>query len=90
MGKAPLCVADGGGPSVTMVRGLPGCPAVLAGFQDGSVLVSELDEAAEPRALRGATGVEVTAIAVTQSLSHILIGDAKGDVLWARLREKAE
>ena len=86
MGKAPLCVADGAGQSVTMVRGLPGCPAVIAGFQDGSVLVSELEEAAEPRMLRASTGVEVTAIAVTQSLSHILIGDANGTVLWAPLQ----
>ena len=86
MGKPPLCVANSGGQRVTMVRGLPGCPAVLAGFQDGTVLVSELQEAAEPRVLRGTTGVEVTAIAVTQSLSHILIGDANGAVLWAPLR----
>ena len=86
MGKAPLCGADGGGQPVTMVRGLPGCPAVIAGFRNGAVLVSELDEAAEPRVLRGATGVEVTAIAVTESLSHILIGDANGVILWAPLR----
>ena len=57
MGKAPLCVAEGSGQLVTMVRGLPGCPAVLAGFQDGTVLASELEEGAEPRVLRGDHGV---------------------------------
>ena len=90
MGRAPLCVACGGKQLATMVRALPGRPVVLAGFQDGAVLMSELDEAAEARVLRGSTGVEVTAIAVTDSLSHVLIGDANGSVLWAPLRTGGE
>ncbi|MEL6965693.1 MAG: WD40 repeat domain-containing protein, partial [Pseudomonadota bacterium] len=85
MGQGALCVADGGKQLATIVRGLPGQPTVLAGFQDGAVLMSDLDEWAETRVVRGSTGVEVTAIAVTSSLSHILIGDAEGQVLWSKL-----
>ena len=87
MGQKPLCVADGGGQLATTVRALPGQEAVMAGFQDGAVLLSEVKEDAEDFVLRGSTGVEVTAIAVTRSLSHILIGDAGGGVLWAPLRK---
>ncbi len=90
MGQGPICVADGGKQYATMVRGLPGQAAVLAGFQDGAVLMSELDEWAETRVVRGSTGVEVTAIAVTSSLSHILIGDAEGQVLWSKLQTGGE
>lgn len=86
-GQVPLCVADGGKQIATMVRGLPGQDAVLAGFQDGAVLLSELTEDAEDYVLRGSTSVEVTGIAVTPSLSHVLIGDADGTVLWASLRK---
>ena len=87
MGQKPLCVAHGGKQIATMVRGLPGQEAVLAGYQDGAVLMSELDEDAEEFVLRGTTGVEVTALAVTDSLSRILIGDAAGGILWAPLRK---
>jgi WD40 repeat protein len=87
MGQAPLCVAHGGKQLATMVRGLPGQAAVLAGYQDGAVLMSELEEDAEDFVLRGTTGAEVTALSVTESLSHILIGDAAGGVLWAPLRK---
>ena len=85
MGQGALCVADGGKQLATIVRGLPGQSTVLAGFQDGAVLISDLDEWAETRVVRGSTGVEVTAIAVTSSLSRVLIGDAEGHVLWTRL-----
>ena len=85
MGQGALCVADGGKQLATYVRGLPGQPAVLVGFQDGAVLMSELEEWAETRIVRGSTGVDVTAIAVTNSLSYILIGDAEGQVLWSKL-----
>ena len=86
MGRAPLCVAHGGERLATCVQSLSGENAVLAGFQDGAVLLAELDEAKEPIVIRGSTGAEVTAIAATKSLSHVLIGDAKGSVLWATLR----
>ncbi len=90
MGRAPLCVASGGEQLATVVRGLPGEAAVLAGFQDGSVLMSELDDATEAIVLRGATGVEVSAIAVTAAPSHVLIGDVNGSVLWGPLLPEDE
>ncbi len=85
MGRAPLCVAHGGKRLATCVQPLGKENAVLAGFQDGAVLLAELDEAREPTVVRGSTGSEVTAIATAGSLSHVLIGDAKGSVLWAAL-----
>ena len=85
MGQAPLCVAHGGKQLATMVRGLPALPAVLVGFQDGTVLMSELNEAAEASVLRGTTGSEVTAIAVTRSLSHVLVGDPAQHIQQAAL-----
>jgi len=85
-GRAPLSLTYGGKQRTTMVRALPGKPAVLAGFQDGAVLMGELDEDVETTVVRGSTGVEVTAIAITPSLTRILIGDARGTVLWAPLR----
>ena len=85
MGREPLCVAYGGEQLATCVCALPGRPAVMAGFQDGAVLHGDLDEEANSLLIRGSTGVEVTALAVTPSLSRILIGDADGTVLWAPL-----
>jgi WD40 repeat protein len=84
-GRSPLMLTYGGTQRTTMVRALPGQPAVLAGFQDGAVLMGELDENVETTVVRGSTGVEVTGIAVTPSLSRILVGDARGSVLVAPL-----
>lgn len=86
-GRAPLSLTHGGKQRTTMVRGLPGKAAVLAGFQDGAVLMGELDEEVETTVVRGSTGDEVTAIATTPSLSRILIGDTSGTVLWAPLKD---
>lgn len=85
MGRSPVCVAHGGKQIATCVQALPGERAVFAGFRDGAVLLAELDEGKEGIVLRGSTGTEVTAIAVSASRSHILIGDAKGHVLWSTL-----
>lgn len=85
MGRTPLCIAHGGRQLTTSVVALPGRPAVLAGFQDGAVLLSDLDESAKSLLIRGSTGTEVTALAVTPSQARILIGDADGTVLWAPL-----
>lgn len=82
MGREPLCLADGGEQIVTCVRGLPGQDAFLAGFQDGMVLLSQLSTP-ESYVARGATGSEVTAIAVLPDLSGLLIGEESGQVLWA-------
>ena len=86
MGRVPLCVAHGGKRLATCVQSLSEENAVFAGFQDGAVLLAALDEAKESIVVRGSTGAEVTAIAATKSLSHVLIGDANGGVLWAALR----
>ena len=85
MGRKPVCVAYGGKQNVTCVQALSSEQAVFAGFQDGAVLLAELDKNKEPIVIKGSTGAEVTAIAVTDSLSHVLIGDAKGHVLWTTL-----
>ena len=85
MGRNPVCVAHGGKQLATYVQALPGEQAVFAGFRNGAVLLAELDETKNAIVIRGSTGAEVTAIAVSGSLSHILIGDANGHVLWAPL-----
>ena len=86
MGRVPLCVAHHGKRIATCVQSFSEANAVFAGFQDGAVLLAELSEAEESIVIRGSTGAEVTAIGVTKSLSHLLIGDAKGSVLWTTLR----
>ncbi|MEM7059085.1 MAG: WD40 repeat domain-containing protein [Pseudomonadota bacterium] len=85
LGRGPVCVAYGGKQIATVVQAFPGEEAVVAGFQDGTVLLEELDETKEAMVLRVPTGTEVAGIAVAQSRSHILIGDVKGSVLWASL-----
>ena len=84
-GRKPVCVADGGKQYSTYIQSFPGEEAVFAGFLDGTVLLSELNEQKKANIIRHATGSEVSAIAVTSNRSHILIGDAKGNVLWSSL-----
>lgn len=86
MGREPQQAASGGQQVATMVCALPGQPALLAGFQDGAVLMSTTDDNPEDLVFRGSTGVEVTAIAVTPSLKRFLIGDEAGTVFWAHLK----
>ncbi|MCY4195866.1 MAG: WD40 repeat domain-containing protein [Rhodobacteraceae bacterium] len=85
MGRSPLCVAHDSAHLVTCVQSLKEKNAVFVGFQDGTVLLAALNDNKESIVIRGSTGAEVTAIAVTKSLSHVLIGDAQGNVLWTRL-----
>ena len=56
-----------------------------SGFRDGAVLLAEIVENKEPIVLKGSSGNEITAIALTSGLSHILIGDTKGNILWTTL-----
>ena len=51
----------------------------------GAIFVEELDEIKEAIPIRGSSGAAVTAITLTNSLSHICIGDESGQVLWATL-----
>ncbi len=85
MGRPPVCVAHGGKQIATCVQAFPEVRAVLAGFADGAVLLAELDESKSAIVLRGSSGAAVTAIAVSACRSHLLVGDAKGQVLWAPL-----
>ena len=84
LNRSPLCLAKHHR-FVTCVQALPSEQAIFAGFQDGTVLLSELDESKDAIVLRDSTGTEVTAIATTQSQSHLLIGDARGQILWTSL-----
>lgn len=51
------------------------------------MLLSEAREDAEDRLVRGSTGAEVTAMAATPDLGHLLIGDVAGRVFWAAARK---
>ena len=85
MNRPPTCVAQHGKNIATCVQALSSERAVFAGFQDGTVLLAELDESKDTVVLRGSTGVEVTAIATTLTQSHLLIRDSKGQILWTAL-----
>ena len=85
MGRKPICVANGGKQLATYVQGLNGEKAVFAGFSDGSVLLSEIDESTKPIQIRSSSGSEVSIIAVSSNCKYILIGDMKGNILWSSL-----
>ena len=85
LGRKPTCVANGGKQNATFVENLPQENAVFAGFQDGSVVLSEIDETKKSYLIRNATGFEVTAISISNDKSHILIGDAMGNIIWSPL-----
>ena len=67
------------------MENLPQENAVFAGFQDGSVVLSEIDETKKSYLIRNATGSEVTTISISNDKFHILIGDAMGNILWSPL-----
>ena len=85
LGRKPICVANGGKQNATYVEALPGEKAVFAGFRDGSVLLSEIDESKKAFPIRSSTGFEVSAISISSDRSYILIGDINGHVLWSPL-----
>ena len=84
MGKGPICVA-GRKQIVSCVQGFPDVNGVLVGFYDGTVVLSQIKPESDAVVLRNATGVEVTAIGVTETGSHLLIGDAEGELLWFKM-----
>ncbi len=88
MERSPVCVAQKNAQISTYVQGVPGQNAVFVGYKDGSVLLAGVNEHSESLTIRNATGVEVTTISTTQSASHILIGDAQGNILWAPLGQE--
>ena len=71
--------------ALVRIIGVWGPGDVFAGFQDGSVVLSEIDETKKSYLIRNATGSEVTAISISNDKSHILIGDAMGNILWSPL-----
>ena len=90
MERSPLCVAHNRKQIATCVLALQNEDAVFAGFRDGSVLLAKLDETLDPIAIRGSLGAEVTAMALSPSKSHLAIGDAEGNVLWAPLGSEVD
>jgi hypothetical protein len=85
MGRGPMQLAWGGRGYVTAVCALPGQEAVLAGYSSGAVVFSEIDQIAEPRAVKHPTGASVTLLAVTPLTGWLLAADEQGGVLWAPL-----
>ncbi|MEM9605045.1 MAG: WD40 repeat domain-containing protein [Pseudomonadota bacterium] len=85
MERKPLSVAPGGQQLATCVEGLPMIDALFVGFQDDAVILAELDEDKDINVIRGSKGDEVTAMKVSSEHSHVLIGDAAGRVLWAKM-----
>lgn len=90
MERAAVCVAQKDNKLSTCVQAVPGQNAVFAGFKDGAVLLANVNEHEDPLTIRHATGAEVTTISITPSGSHLLIGDARGNVLWAPLGQETK
>ena len=84
-GRAPVCVAPSKKQIATCVQALTTESAVFAGFRDGSVLLAEIDESKEPIVIKGSSGSAITGISLTSSLSHVLVGDEEGNILWSTL-----
>ncbi|MEM1162467.1 MAG: WD40 repeat domain-containing protein [Pseudomonadota bacterium] len=78
-----VCTA---GELVTAVLPVAGRSAVIAGFRHGAVIYGDLDPSSEPVFIEESSTSAVTALAVTQSKSHILIGHEDGTVIWKPLK----
>lgn len=84
MGKSPLMVCAAGGPMVSAVAGLPGGRAVLAGFENGMVLVSEPAEGAEVFQILPAEGAPIVAMAVSSD-GWLFAAAEDGTAFWGAL-----
>ena len=78
-------MADCGKQISTCIEPLTGEKMIFVGFNDGTVLLSELDENKNPFVIRNPKGFEISAISISSNRSHILIGDAEGNILWSPL-----
>ena len=85
MERTPTCLAKREKHMATCVYPLPGEQAMFVGYQDGVVLLTKLEETSDAIVIRGSTGAEVTAIAVSPDGSHVFTGDAGGNLLWSPL-----
>ena len=88
MGRQPTCLSYTGNNEVTFVEPFPSENAIFAGLSDGSVFLSEIENKNNTIIIRGFTGSEVSAIAVTDDSSSILIGDMNGNILWTSIWDK--
>ena len=84
MGSGAVCIA-GQQQTVSCVQAFPGENAVIVGFYDGTVVLAEIKENSDAVLLRNATDAEVTAIAFSETGTHLLVGDAGGDILSLNL-----
>ena len=55
------------------------------GFNDGRVLLTEVDDRKNPFVVRNPKGYEISAISLSSDGSYILIGDLGGNILWSPL-----
>ncbi len=88
MGRQPTCISYTGNNEVTVVEPFPSENAIFAGLSDGSVFLSEIENKNNTIIIRSFTGSEVSAIAVTDDSSSILIGDMNGNILWTSIWDK--
>ena len=88
MGRQPTCLSYTGNNEVTVVEPFPSENAIFAGLSDGSVFLSEIENKNNTIIIRSFTGSEVSAIAVTDDSSSILIGDMNGNILWTSIWDK--
>lgn len=69
----------------TAVAGLPGHDAVLAGYRDGAILYSEIEEFSMPRVVKRPGGAQIVSLAVTPKLGWLFAAAEDGRVLWGPL-----
>ena len=69
----------------TFIEPLTGEKAIFVGFNDGTVLLSEVDDRKNPFVVRNPKGYEISAISLSSDRSYILIGDLGGNILWSPL-----
>ena len=85
MGQRPLTLCHDGETLVTAVAGLPGHDGLLAGFDNGVILFSALDLAADSRVIKRSPGAAITHLLVTPDSGWMLAAAEDGLLLWAPL-----
>ena len=85
MGQRPMTLCHDGDVLVTAVAGLPGHDGMLCGFDNGVVLFSALNMAADPRVIKRSSGAAITHLVVTPDSGWMLAAAEDGLLLWAPL-----
>ena len=75
---------------VKYVEPFPNENAIFTGFSDGSVFLSQIENLDNTIIIRSSTSYEVSAIAVTNDCSNLLIGDMGGNILWTSIWDEEE